>query len=187
MHMAKMGAMAAGHLALVVAVLLAPHAVVVAAAPDKSAKPDPCTFSWNVDHERALFASTARTLDAGSTLAMAPALDVDRLIELTLRPQTDVGFVAAPQGKKSPDKSAYAGIARLHVSHPGHYRIAVSEAFWVDVLRSGQAIQSQDFAGNHACHAPRKIVLYDLPSGDLVLQLSGVAAEHVRLVITPAS
>src|SRR5689334_5466483 len=48
---------------------------------------DPCAgFTWDVAHERALFASAAQTLNAGRDAATAPAIETDRLYELTLAP-----------------------------------------------------------------------------------------------------
>jgi len=148
---------------------------------------DPCAgYAWNVAHERALFGGAVAAREAGATLSAAPELSVDRLYELTLRPQAAVHFATPPQGKKHPDKDAYAGIAKVYIAKAGLYRVSVSEAFWVDLVHGEQVIASKEFAGVHACHAPRKILLYQLPSGEVLLQLSGVADARPRVLITPA-
>jgi hypothetical protein len=39
-------------------------------------------FSWNVEHERTLFAQQAQVLAAGQTATATPALAIDRLYQL---------------------------------------------------------------------------------------------------------
>ena len=47
-------------------------------------------------------------------------------------------------------------------------------------------IGSSDFAGQHGCDAPHKVLQYELQAGTFVLQLSGASADHVRVAVTRA-
>lgn len=142
-------------------------------------------FSWDVRQERAVFASAAQSLSAGITLAAAPELSTNQLYQLSLSPQEQVTFVLAP-GKKMLADGAYAGVAHVHIAQSGTYRVALNQGFWVDLIVSDKLIGSSDFTGQPHCDAPRKIVQFLLPAGDLVLQLSGATAAQVRVAIVPA-
>jgi hypothetical protein len=157
-----------------------------AAARAALAADGPCAgFKWDVAHEHALFATAAEALPAGKDVASAPSLVPDRLYELTVAPQEQVGF-ALPPGKKAPVEGASAGLARLHLAGAGDWRISLDQGFWVDVVAGPELLAVRDFQGRPNCQAPHKIVLYRLPGGqDLILQFSGAAASRVRVTITP--
>lgn len=143
-----------------------------------------CTGSrWNVAHEHALFETSGKSAVAARESASAPEIRADRLYDLSLAPQQDVHFVLRPE-KRSLTDGAYAGLARLHVAAAGLYRISIDKPFWIDVIAKDQFVESQDFAGFPGCGPPRKIVVYELPAGDLTLQLSGAVSPRVRVTLT---
>ncbi|HYM26543.1 MAG TPA: hypothetical protein VET66_00205 [Steroidobacteraceae bacterium] len=145
---------------------------------------DPCAgFTWNVAHERALFAATAQALNAGRSAATAPAAEIDRFYELVLAPNEQVQL-PAPNRKAHGAGTGFAGLVRLQVSQAGSYRISVGSQMWVDLASGSMLIGSSDFAGQHGCDAPHKIVQYDLQPGTFVLQLSGGSGDHVRVAVT---
>ncbi len=148
---------------------------------------DPCArFSWNVQAERALFASAAAPVAGGRDARSGPVLAPDRLYDLSLRPQSQVRFVVPP-GKKTPVADGYGAVARLHIATAGAYRISLNQPFWIDVLDDHKLIASTDFTGQHGCDAPHKIVQFSLPAGTkLLLQLSGAHGDHARIAITRA-
>ncbi|MBV8210077.1 MAG: hypothetical protein JO133_08435 [Burkholderiaceae bacterium] len=147
---------------------------------------DACAgFKWDVTRERVLFATAAEAVTAGTDVASAPLLIPDRLYELATPPQQEVKFQVAP-GKTTPIEGASAGLARLRLSTTGEYRISLDQSSWIDVVADNHLVAAEDFQGRRGCHTPHKIVLYWLPSGeDLILQLSGAVAPHVRLTIVP--
>jgi hypothetical protein len=169
-----------GSLAIIVALLL--PASVPAANAD-----DPCAgFSWNVQHERVLFGSSAQTLAAGTEPAHAPALMPDRLYELRLQPEDAVRYAVSPE-KRHPAAAPHGGLVALTVEQPGRYWIALDQAAWVDVISDGTALRSGNFQGQAGCSSPHKIVEFTLPArARLLLQFSG-AAEQLRVTITPAA
>ena len=145
---------------------------------------DPCSgFTWNVAHERALFASAAQALSAGRDAATAPAIEIDRLYDLALAPNEQVQL---PAPNRKAHGTGAAGLVRLQIAKPGSYRISVGSQMWVDLASGSMLIGSSDFAGQHGCEAPHKIVQYDLQPGTFVLQLSGGSGDRVRVAVTRA-
>jgi len=151
-----------------------------------TAPPDPCAaFSWDVARERALFGQVPQKVTAGATQADAPAINPDRLYELTLVPQSQVRFAATPGRSRSAE--GHAGLATLSLPSAGVYRIAIDQSSWVDVIARGTSIASRDFQGRPGCHAPHKIVEFELPADTpLTLQFSAADAATVRVVVLKA-
>jgi hypothetical protein len=158
----------------------------IAAGPVTAARADdPCAaFSWNVTHERALFATAAQALTAARDAASAPTIDPDRQYELSLAPREQVHLAAAPARKNHGAETGFAGLVRLHISAPGSYRVSIAAQAWIDVVGDNMLIGSSDFAAAHGCDAPHKIVQYDLQPGTFLLQLTGATSQHVRVVLT---
>jgi hypothetical protein len=158
-------------------------ATVTASVPAYAA--DPCdAFSWNVSHERAVFATAAAGITAATAAGPTPTLEVDKLYDISLTPQDKVNFIMAP-AKKALADGAYAGMVKLHIPTAGKYRVSMSDGFWIDVITDGKFAPTDDFTGSHECHAPRKIVQYPLPAGnDLVLQFSNATSPSVKVTVT---
>jgi hypothetical protein len=148
---------------------------------------DPCgAFTWDVQHERALFAAQPLPLAAGKVQGSAPVVLTGRLYELTLSPQGEIAFAPPPHAKKG-DGAAYGGLATLTVAMAGLYRVSLDAPVWVDVIGQGTLIQPRDFQGRHGCSAPHKLVEFELPAGTpLTLQFSASAAAAVKVSVTPA-
>ena len=145
---------------------------------------DPCAaFKWNVAQERALFAGAPERLAAGPDRGSAPQLLPDHLYGLSLLPQERISL-SVPLGRKAQFDGAFGGLARLHVPRAGTYRIALDQPGWIDVVGEHGVIPSSDFAGGSACNAPHKLVQFELPAGELLLQLSGVATAAIKLTLT---
>ena len=151
------------------------------------ANDDPCgAFTWDVHHERALFATKPQILTGGQTVAAAPTLTVDRLTQVELKGQSEVRF-PEPPGKKRGAGQAYAGLARLTVDTEGVYRISLDQPLWVDVIANGAVIPAKYFQGRPGCNAPHKVVEFVLPARlPITLQLSGGGVTTVRITVTRA-
>ena len=146
---------------------------------------DPCDgFTWNVSHERAVFATPASAVTAAAAAGPTPTLEVDKLYDISLTPQDRVSFVMAP-AKKALADGAYAGMVKLHIPTAGKYRVSMSDGFWIDVITDGKFAPTDDFTGSRECRAPRKIVQYPLPAANnLVLQFSNATSPSVRVTVT---
>jgi hypothetical protein len=162
------------------AMLLLSGATVAAAADD------PCTGGkWDVTQEHALFLKAPEGVPAGHDLASAPVMKAQKMYDLTLTPQSGVTFILPPAKKMLAD-GAFAGLVHMQVPTAGSYRVSLDQGFWIDVVGNQKFIESTDFGGMSGCNAPRKVVIFTLPAGDVVLQLSGAAKDHVRVTLTPA-
>ncbi|HTY50078.1 MAG TPA: hypothetical protein VMB48_10330 [Steroidobacteraceae bacterium] len=153
----------------------------------RPAAADPCDgYTWNVAHERAVFATHAAAVTAASAGGTVPLLEADRLYDIALAPQSGVSYVMKPQKKALPD-GAYGGLVHLHIPAAGQYRVSMDVPFWIDVIADHRFAPTTDFTGMRGCKAPHKIVQFPLPAGDdLVLQFSGAASAHVHVTITAA-
>jgi hypothetical protein len=144
-------------------------------------------FSWDVARERALFATQAVALAAGNDSATAPALGIDHLYQLQLKPLALIHFVTAPgrHGGGAGDTEGFGGLAALRIPAPGIYRISLDAPAWVDVVADGGLVSVKDFQGAHDCTAPRKILEYEFQvSRQVTVQVSGASTSGVRLVVT---
>jgi len=145
---------------------------------------DPCDgFTWNVAHERALFAGPPQPLAAGSDAASAPRISLDQLYQIALAPQPDVHLPLAPEHKPRGD-GTLSGVVGLRISRAGVYRVSLSESAWIDVVHDGAVIASADHQGRVGCSAPHKVVQFSMPVGEVLLQLSGASGPSVRLTVT---
>lgn len=152
----------------------------------RAADPDPCThFKWDVMHERVVMQATPLVVMAAAKPAdETPQLQLDKLYELRLSPQSGVTF-AGPPGKASSAYNAYAGLALFRSDKAGRYRVAMTTPHWVDFVDGKKVIASIDFNGVHDCERPRKVVEFDLPARrDLTLQLSAASEKTVLIAVT---
>jgi hypothetical protein len=151
-----------------------------------AAADDPCTGGkWDVTQEHALFSKAPDSIPAGHDLASAPVMKAQKMYELALTPQSGVTFILPPAKKMLAD-GAFAGLVHMQVPTAGAYRVSLDQGFWIDVVGDQKLIESTDFGGVPGCTAPRKVVIFNLPAGDVVLQLSGATKDHVRVTLTPA-
>jgi hypothetical protein len=102
---------------------------------------------------------------------------------LSLSAQDQIAL-AAPPGRHANFAGAFAGVARIHTPAAGSYRVSLDQAGWIDVIAEHGVISASDFTGG-GCSAPHKVVQFELPAGDLTLQLSGVKNPLVRVTVTP--
>jgi hypothetical protein len=149
---------------------------------------DPCgTFNRDVRHERTLFAGQAQPLAAGTAAATAPPVIAERLYELKLHRRAEVTFALPPAQRRPPPAAGYAGLVTLRVDAAGLYRVALNQAFWIDVVAQGVSIQSSGFEARRGCAAPHKVVEFMLPANTpLTLQLSGGITPTLTLTVTRA-
>ncbi|WP_260599645.1 hypothetical protein [Sphingomonas endolithica] len=80
-------------------------------------------------------------------------------------------------------KAGNGALASFTVARAGPYRIGLSNAARVDVVRGGKALESIAHGHGPICTGLRKIVDFTLPRGTYVLQLSGMPADETKVMI----
>jgi hypothetical protein len=138
-------------------------------------------FKWPLDKERAtLTGSDLPKIDSGSRVNWV----IPFATTFTLMPLAEAKLPVAPdRAPKSND--AFAGF--LQVPAPvkrGIYKITLSSAGWIDVVQDGRRMQSITSTGVRGCDGVRKSVKFDLAAAPFVVQISGVEANTIGLVIS---
>jgi hypothetical protein len=138
-------------------------------------------FKWPLDKERATLNGTDLPkivsgdrvrfpIPFGTIVALKPFADAklptppERTPKL---PDTFAGFFQAPAPKQ-----------------PGSYKMTLSAEGWIDVTQSGNALKSTASSGALGCEGIRKSVKFDLAAAPFTVELSGVAADSIKLVIS---
>jgi hypothetical protein len=138
-------------------------------------------------HELAVISQGPRTIVAATMPGPgAPRLEPEQAYELRLAEQRGVTYAVQP-AKASGREDAHGGLVRLHVTKPGLYRVSISSGHWVDVVDGTQLLKSRGFSASHGCERLHKSVEFELPAGDLTLQLSGATEGTVRIAVTAAA
>ncbi len=142
-------------------------------------------FSRDLSRELALLAQQPAAIDAGRRGEDGSArIEPSMSYAAKLAPQAEVALAVEPR-KTWPDAGHFSGMLTFQVPASGRYRVSVSTRLWIEVVDGGAAVPTLDFEGGHSCPLLRKTVEFDLVAGrDLLLQLSGSAQEHVRVLIT---
>ncbi|HWV60971.1 MAG TPA: hypothetical protein VN034_09965 [Sphingopyxis sp.] len=78
---------------------------------------------------------------------------------------------------------SFGGVLRFTVPDEGVWRVALSTAAWVDVVKDGQASTSIAHGRGPACTGIRKMVDYRLAPGTYALQIAANGSETVTLMV----
>ena len=152
------------------------------AAPALAQEPVGCDkFKWPLDKERATLNGTdlpkivsgdrvTFPIPFGTIVALVPFADA----KLPMPPE---------RAPKSPD--TFAGFFEAKAPpQAGSYKITLSAEGWVDVTQSGNTVKSTAFSGALGCEGIRKSVKFDLAAAPFTVELSGVKADSIKLVIS---
>ncbi len=67
----------------------------------------------------------------------------------------------------------------------GTYKITLSSEAWIDVVQDGQVVKSGAFSGATGCEGIRKSVKFELAAAPFIIEISGVTARTIAIVVTP--
>jgi hypothetical protein len=138
-------------------------------------------FKWPLDKERATLNGTdlpkivsgdrvTFPIPFGTIVALVPFADVKLPMppeRAPKSPDTFAGYFEAPAPKQS-----------------GSYKITLSAEGWIDVTQSGNTVKSTAFSGALGCEGVRKSVKFDLAAAPFTVELSGVKADTIKVVIS---
>lgn len=146
------------------------------------ASPPVCATPALPTGELAPWTSPVRLTAAGSEGRTSRArLAVGQAATLALLPTPDVRYPHRPE--KPGGSVSYGGLARVDVAEAGVYRVALSSAAWVDLVRGGTAATSVKHGRGPGCTGIRKMVDYSLQPGRYTLQVSANGEQAVTVLV----
>lgn len=141
-------------------------------------------LAWPLDTERAAFASE-KLESVGTGAARGPWKE--QAFMLKLAPQESVGFAQPPGGKRPPKGKAFGGTVSFDApAQAQRYYVTLSLEGWIDVVQNGAGIRSDAHTSARDCPGLRKSVRFPVGSFPIVLQLSGVSTDTIKIGIRPA-
>lgn len=146
----------------------------------------PCAdFAMDITREAGVWAAgPAARLTVGAEAGTAPDFAPGTLAQLALHPHPAVSFTVAPEQDRG-SADTFSGHARVTIPTPGLWRVAASNGLWYDVVADGAIVPSAAFEMQTQCAAPFKVVVFDLPAGEVALQVNGSRTPEVELVVLP--
>lgn len=155
---------------------------ILVAAPALAEEPVGCDkFKWPLDKERATLNGTdLPKVVSGDRVAFPIPFSTI----VALKPFADATLPSPPErAPKSPD--TFAGFFQAPApKQPGSYKITLSAEGWIDVAQSGNPVKSTAFSGALGCEGIRKSVKFDLAAAPFTVELSGIKADSIKLVIS---
>ena len=137
-------------------------------------------FKWPLDAEHAALArADLPRLASGADVAQPPAAG----IVIALVSLQDSRLPMPPE-RAPKQASSFAGFVKIGAPTAGTYRISLSAEAWIDVIQGGHYVKSSAFSGATGCPGLRKSVKFGLTAEPFVVQLSGVPAETIAIVVT---
>lgn len=152
-------------------------------APACAAEPAGCEhFKWPVTRERALLTtSDLPNLKSGVDAPTLPPFAAT----LSLHPAADAGLPKPSERTQKPD--TFAGYLRLGQIPGGIYTVSVSDSAWIDILQGGNYLKPTEVSGVTGCNGIRRTMKFNLAAGAATVQISGVAADAIKLAVVPSS
>lgn len=146
------------------------------------AQPAACPTPAVPTGELAPWTSPVRLTAAGSEGRTSRALlAVGQAAILTLLPTPDVRYPHRPE--KPGGSVSYGGLVRIDVAEAGTYRVGLSSAAWVDLVRGGTAVVSVKHGHGPDCTGIRKMVDYPLQPGRYTLQVSANGEQAITVLV----
>jgi hypothetical protein len=137
-------------------------------------------FAWPIDADKAALADPG-IAGVASGAALGPLKP--QTFALKLQPVSSVKFTVAPGGKKAPADNG--GLVTFEApGAPGTYQVTLSDAGWIDLVQNGASLKSSAHSGATGCDGVRKSVRFAIANAPVVLQLSGVKGEAIRIAIS---
>jgi hypothetical protein len=152
------------------------------AAPALAQEPVGCDkFKWPLDKERATLNGTDLPKITSGDRVTFP-IPFGTIV--ALKPFADAKLPAPPErAPKSAD--SFAGFFQAPApKQSGSHKITLSTEGWIDVTQSGNTVKSTAFSGALGCEGVRKSVKFDLAAAPFTVELSGVKADEIKVVVS---
>ena len=141
-------------------------------------------LAWPLDQERTAFAGDK--LEAVVSGAARGAWK-EQVFTLKLAPQESVTFKVPPGGKHPPKGKVFGGTLSFDAPEQAElYYVTLSSEGWIDVVQNGGGIRSDAHTSAKECPGLRKSVRFPVGAFPIVLQVSGVPSDTIKIGIRPA-
>lgn len=105
-------------------------------------------------------------------------------VDLSLHPDGEVTYLTLPKG--AGEKASFGGLAGVHVTRAGLYKIGIGGFAWVDMTHDGKPTAPVSFGHGPDCTAIKKVVGFQLVPGDYTLEISGNPSARLRVIVVRA-
>jgi len=149
----------------------------------RAADPVGCDkFSWPIERERAaLSAPDLPKQESGAELpAATPAA-----VALTLLPQDSAKLPKPSERNQKP--GTFAGFIRFTPAAAGIYTVTLSDYAWVDGIQNDAYLKPTGSSGVRGCEGVRKSLKFDFTASPVILQVSGVSKNEIRIAVMSAT
>ena len=156
--------------------------LILASVPAAAQEPSGCDkFKWPLDKERATLNGTdLPKVNSGDRIAWP--IPFAATINLSTFADAKLPF---PPERAPRSPASFAGLVQVSApTKAAIYKITTSSESWIDVVQDGRTVKSSAFSGAVGCEGIRKSVKFDLAAKPFTLQLSGVPANTIRVVVS---
>lgn len=124
----------------------------------------------------------AKALPAATTPAglAATTIQVGKKYALTLAPESAVTLQVATSAMHS--TNPHAGMAKLTIPQDGLYHVVTSKRGRIDIASGGDIAPAETFAERFTCTSFKKVVDFQLKSGEATLELSSVSGDADNVI-----
>jgi hypothetical protein len=144
-------------------------------------------YTANLHSEMKLMSERLTNVMAGSTAASAARIRSRVAYSVRLLSQQQVHF-SVPPGQNRSGTGRSAGVLALGALPAGKWRISTDNPVWLDLVASGQIVESSAFEMKMGCTTILKTVVWAVRGKTpLLIQVSGATQPSVRLLVTPAA
>jgi hypothetical protein len=163
--------------------LLAVILLAAGVAQANAADPVGCDkFNWPIERERAaLSLPDLPKLATGAETPAAPPIAV----ALTLHPQDSAKLPKPSERSQRPD--TFAGFVRFKSPVAGIYTVTLSDYAWIDGIQNDTDLKPTGSSGVKGCEGVRKSLKFEFGADAVILQVSGVPKDEIRIAVMPAT
>ena len=138
------------------------------------------SFKWDLSREQGWLQASPPALASGATLAKP-----EGAAALLLSPVDGLAFAVTPEHK--PAAGSFGAVLSLPaLDKAAIYQVTLSDEGWIDVIQDGASLKSGAFSGAKGCPGLRKSVRFPVGAFPVVLQLSGIPQDTIKIGIRPA-
>ncbi|MFG1399366.1 hypothetical protein [Roseixanthobacter pseudopolyaromaticivorans] len=135
--------------------------------------------AWPLERAKSALDAAHTQLASGSQL---PAADGAFVVELVPLAQAKLPY---PPARLPAENTTFAGFLLIPAPAAGRIEVSLSQAGWIDLVQDGKTLPAAAFTGVKGCEGLRKSVRFEVAQRPLVLLLTGVSVDRLKLAVAP--